>query len=560
MKRFAPIFLLAGILAFACQSEKEEGKREAFHFNDSLILQASNLMGLTFTDEEKELMRGGLESLLRRYEYMRAYSLPNTVRPALFYRPLPSGFVPEHRQEPIEWGLEEDISLPGSVNDLAFMPVHELSVLIRTGKISSEELTRFFIDRLKKHNDSLLCVVSLCEELALEQARRADEELAAGTYRGPLHGIPYGVKDLFSVPGYKTTWGAMPYKDRELDDKATVVEKLEEAGAVLVAKFSMGALAMGDVWFGGRTRNPWNLRQGSSGSSAGSAAATAAGLIPFALGTETLGSIVSPSTRCGVTGLRPTFGRVSKHGAMALSWSMDKIGPICRSAEDCALVFDVIRGYDPRDPSTLEAAFNYRTEVDLSELRIGYYKEAFDREYRNRKQDLETLKVLRKAGARLIPVSFEVEREVPLNALRIILTAEASAAFDELTRTGEDSSLVRQDRGAWPNTFRQGRFIPAVEYIQANRHRRELLEKMHGIMQEFDVVVTPSYGGNQLLVTNLTGHPCVVVPNGFTEYGSPTSISFLGNLFDEATVLSVVKAYQEATNHDDQRPPLFLEN
>lgn len=558
MKKHKWIFFVVLTAVFVgCSTKKEVDERTKVFFSDSLVLEAENLMGLRFTAEEKELMKGGLEQNMRQYAYMRQFALTNDIRPALFFNPLPVGFALSAEQVPLEWKEWDHPVLPEKEADLAFLPVYKLSALIRNGEISSVDLTRMYLSRLKRYDDSLHCVISLCEELAMEQARRADQELAEGKYRGPLHGIPYGVKDLMAVPGYKTTWGAMPYKDQELDVMATVVSKLEEAGAVLVAKFSLGALAMGDVWFGERTRNPWNLQQGSSGSSAGSAAATSAGLIPFALGTETLGSIVSPSTRCGVTGLRPTFGRVSKYGAMALSWSMDKIGPICRTAEDCALVFEVIRGSDGKDLSVIDAPFNYQQDVDLADLKIGYLKSAFDADYSGRENDLESLKVLRRAGAKLIPMELNMEEEVPLSAMRIILTAEASAAFDELTRSDRDSLLVRQNRGAWPNTFRQGRFIPAVEYIQANRHRTVLQEQMHRVMQEFDVVVTPSYGGNQLLITNLTGHPCLVMPNGFNEKGSPTSISLLGNLFGEAKILEVGRIYQENTTFDEERPPLF---
>ncbi|TFH38739.1 MAG: amidase, partial [Bacteroidia bacterium] len=314
--------------------------------------------------------------------------------------------------------------------------------------------------------------------------------------------------------------------------------------------------AMGDLWFGGRTMNPWNMEQGSSGSSAGSASSTSAGLVAFSIGTETLGSIVSPATRCGVTGLRPTFGRVSRTGAMALSWSMDKIGPICRSAEDCAIVFDVIRGSDGEDPTVVDMPFNYRAHTDLKTMRIGYLKSAFEGDYNTRGNDQSVLAEFRKMGVELVPVEFDFG-ELPVQSMRIILTAEAAAAFDELTRTDLDTLLAGQRRGDWPNTFRAARFIPAVEYIQANRYRTILMQQMETIMSNFDVVIAPSFRGNQLLVTNLTGHPCVVVPNGFTREGSPTSISFIGRLYDEASILTAARAYQEATGFDEKRPPLF---
>ena len=384
-----------------------------------------------------------------------------------------------------------------------------------------------------------------------------DAELANGKDRGILHGIPFGAKDLFSFPGYPTTWGAGAYREQVLDETAGIIKKLEEAGAVLVAKTTLGALAVGDVWFADTTRNPWNLEEGSSGSSAGSASATAAGLLPFAIGTETWGSIVSPSTRCGTTGLRPTYGRVSRSGAMALSWSMDKVGPICRSATDCAIVFDAIRGLDAADKTLFDAGFTYPGEVDLSQLRIGYFKSAFEEDYGVSKFDKQTLRILKKLGAELIPVELE-NNNLPYFAMSIILEAEAAAAFDELTRSNRDSLLVRQHLYAWPNRLRTARYITAVEYIQANRIRHDLIEDYNKRLKDFDVVVCPSLqGGNQQLATNLTGHPVVVVPNGFKDSGSPTSISFLGNLFDEGSILAVAAAYQEATSFNKKRPGSF---
>jgi Asp-tRNA(Asn)/Glu-tRNA(Gln) amidotransferase A subunit family amidase len=382
-----------------------------------------------------------------------------------------------------------------------------------------------------------------------------DQELSNGNYRGPLHGIPYGLKDLFAVEGYKTTWGAVPYKDQTIDETATVAKKLEEAGAVLIAKTSLGALAYGDVWFGGKTKNPWNLEQGSSGSSAGSAAGTSAGLFPFAIGTETYGSIVSPSNRTGTTGLRPTFGRVSRHGAMALSWSMDKVGPITRSVEDAAMVFNAIHGPDGKDQTLMDLPFNYHDNPDLSQLKIGYVQSAFERDYYNKSRDSLTLAKLRDLGAELIPIELP---DYPTGALSFLLTAEGAAAFDQLTRSNHDDQMVRQGQNAWPNLFRAARFIPAVEYIQANRARQVLIQKMDSVMQKVDVYMSPTYGGNNLLLTNLTGHPSVVLPNGFTDDGQPTSITFMGRLFDEGTLLGVAQKYQEATNFNNQHPQMFI--
>ena len=515
---------------------------------------AEKIIGLTFTPEERDSMIDDASDNLESYMKLRMIALENGVAPALDFDPLPDGlpFMSEGAFEGVDVGPPMDVSIPDDIEGLAFRSIRDLAELIRTRKITATALTRMYLDRLKRYGPRLECVITLTEELALEQARRADEEIAAGTYRGLLHGIPYGAKDLLAVKGYKTTWGAMPYKDQVIDTDATVIRKLEEAGAVLVAKLTLGALAWGDVWYGGTTRNPWNPERGSSGSSAGPASATAAGLVAFAIGTETWGSIVSPCTRCGATGLRPTFGRVSRAGAMALSWSMDKIGPICRRAEDCAIVLDAIRGPDGIDRTVMDLPFSYDHEIDLSVVRIGYVKELFEEDYPQRETDAATLETLRRLGADLIPITLPA---YPVEALAFILSAEASAAFDELTRSGRDELMVRQIKNAWPNVFRSSRFIPAVEYIQANRIRYLVMQEMEQL--DVDVYVAPSFGGNNLLLTNLTGHPCVVVPNGFNDEGSPVSISFIGKLFDEGTLIAVAQAYQDATDFDETHPPLF---
>lgn len=523
----------------------------------AIIRDAEMLIGLRFDAVERDSMQENLQENLQAYQVIREIDISNEVAPAFTFNPIPPDFkVNEIDQMPIQWNIRENLQLPDNKDLLAFYEVSELASLIKSRKISSEELTKFYIQRLKDYADTLQCVVTITEELALRQARLADQEIASGNYKGPLHGIPYGVKDLLAVKGYKTTWGAAPFQDQEIDEVATVVEKLNAAGAVLVAKLSMGALAWGDVWYGGITKNPWNLMQGSSGSSAGSASATAAGLVPFAIGTETWGSIVSPSTRCGVSGLRPTFGRVSRHGAMALSWTMDKIGPICRSAHDCAMVFAAIQGKDPADPTTVDVPFNYDTNKNIETLRVGYIKEFFDPETDgNFTNDQQVLEELKEAGIELIEA--ELPTDLPVEQLSFILSAEAAAAFDQLTRSNQDTMLVRQIKNAWPNVFRSARFIPAVEYIQANRLRQRLIQEVNQWMQYFDVIITPSFAGNQLLMTNLTGHPCVVVPNGFNESGSPTSISFIGNLYDESSLLSFARFYQEMTEFEEQHPPYF---
>ncbi len=521
-----------------------------------VLADAEKIAGLDFTDEEREAMLRGLNQNLEAYKALREYPIPNEVPPALHFDPsLPGSKLPTE-QEPMRRTRRPDVTAPARLEDVAFWPVTKLSELIRSRQVSSVDLTTMYLDRLKRHGPALECVVTLTEELAMEQARRADEELAAGRYRSPLHGIPWGAKDLLAVRGYRTTWGAKPFEDQVIDEDATVVRRLEEAGAVLVAKLTLGALAMGDVWFGGRTRNPWKLEQGSSGSSAGPAASTVAGLLGFTIGSETLGSIVSPATRCGATGLRPTFGRVSRFGAMALSWSMDKLGPLCRGVEDCALVLNAIHGADGKDPTARDVPFNWDAGRPISQLRVGYLKSGFDNEEsRSHDFDVGALRVVRSLGIEPIPI--ELPDGYPLGAMRTILSAEAAAAFDELTRSGRDDLLVRQGSGAWPNSFRRARMVPAVEFIQANRVRTMIMGAMESALEGIDVFVTPSYAGNVLLITNLTGHPTVVLPSGFNEEGSPQSVSFIGKLWGDAEALRLAKAYQDATEHHLKTPPLF---
>lgn len=520
------------------------------------IKSAEKVAGIEFTNQERDSVISEVESTVAEYEKIRKIEIENSTAPRIYFDPCPYGFEISNEQKQIKWELPAGIELPKDKSEIAFMPVYKLASLIKEKKISSVELTQLYIDRIRKYGDTLQCIITLTEDLAMAQAKRADEELAQGKYRGYLHGIPYGLKDLFSVPGYKTTWGSVPYKDQVLDETSTVYRKLEEAGAVLVAKLSLGELAMDNVWYDGETKNPWDINQGSSGSSAGSAAATSAGLLAFTIGTETWGSIVSPSTRCGVTGLRPTFGRVSRYGAMALSWTMDKVGPICRSAYDCALIFEVIRGGDLLDKTTTTYPFNFDGKKDISTLRVGYLKDLFEGEdYPAKTNDLKVLEDLKGLGIELKPV--KLPDHLPVGSCAIILEAEAGAAFDELTRSNEDDKMILQHKYAWPNIFRKSRFIPAVEYIQASRIRDLLIEELNHLIKEYDVIVCPSFGGDQLLLTNLTGHPCVVVPNGFDNENHPTSISFIGNLYDEATLLVFAKAYQELTEWDEQVPPLF---
>ena len=521
----------------------------------SAVRQAEQLMGLEFSDAEADSMLTELTDNRKSYEAMRKVDLKNDVAPALLFDPLPPGFQFEKGQKPLKLAPLGAVNLPANRDELAFFSVRQLGELLRTKQLSSVELTRFFLARLKKHDPQLKCVVTMTEDLALKQAAAADAEIKAGRYRGPLHGIPYGAKDLLAKKGYKTTWGSVPYRDQILDYDATVVQRLEKAGAVLCAKLSLGELAWGDVWFGGTTKNPWDLSRGSSGSSAGSASSVAAGCLPFAIGSETLGSIVSPSSECGTTGLRPTFGRVPRTGAMALSWSMDKLGPITRNVEDLALVFEAIRGTDGQDATVRNAPFNYDGTQALRGMKIGILKKAFDRKYPNHDADSLTLSVLRKLGAQLVPIDLP---DYPVGDMTLLLSVEGAAAFDELTRFNRDEQMVRQIKNAWPNIFRAARFVPAVEYIQANRLRTKLIQDMHRTLKGIDVYVSPAFGGPNLALTNLTGHPSVVLPNGFRQEAGkperPVSITFMGQLFGEAKLLQVARAYQEATNFHKKHP------
>ena len=529
--------------------------RKAGEITPGSIDSAADLIGLSFNPQEKDSMITALNTQRNNFEILRKTSLENSVAPALVFNPLPQGFVPSQNQKVFDWGLPAKVDLPSNENDIAFMPVSELSVLIKNKQISAERLTKIYLDRIKTHSDTLQCLVSLLEESALIKAQAMDKELAEGKYRGPLHGIPYGIKDLLAVPDTKTTWGANPYKNQVINETATVVQKLEDAGGVLVGKFTLGALAMGDVWFGGVTKNPWNLKQGSSGSSAGSASAVSAGLVPFAIGTETLGSIVSPSTRNGVTGLRPTYGRVSKHGAMALSWSMDKIGPISRSTLDNAIVLSIITGADEKDASTIPAAFNYSAKNEVKKLKVGYFKSFFEGDSPTITNDLAVLEVLKSQGIELHPL--ELKTSINPGPIVNMLLVEGAAAFDELTRLNLDDQLVAQHRNAWPNIFRAARFIPAVEYVQMSRQRSLLIKEMHELMKGYDVIVTPSFAGQQLQITNLTGHPALCLPNGFTQNGSPTSITLLANLFEEEKLIMLGRLIQENTDWQAKRPPMF---
>ena len=537
------LLLIITILLFGCE-KREISKKD--------IIASEKILGIEFSSLERDSLINTVSRRLGQYKALRGIDIPNNISFPLFYDPLPIGMkIPQGKDN----FLFRDIKTlrPDNLEKCAFMTIPQLAYLIRTKQVSSEELTRMYLDRLKRYQNDLQCTVTLTEALAIEQARKADLEISNGKYRGLLHGIPWGAKDLLSVPNYKTTWGAVPFKDQIIDEKGTVVKKLEEAGAVLVAKLTLGALAWGDVWFGGKTKNPWKLEQGSSGSSAGPGSATSAGLVGFSIGSETWGSIVSPSTRNGVTGFRPSFGTVSRSGAMALSWTMDKLGPMTRSVEGAAIVFETIRGKDNIDRTVKDIQFKYPKVEDLKKLRVGYIASAFNDSVVS-ENDKASFEIIQSLGLNLIPIELP---NFPTGSLSFILQAEAAAAFDELTRTNQDDLMVRQIKNAWPNVFREARFIPAVEYINANRARSLLNQEMANLMEKVDVYLIPSYYGDNLLRTNLTGHPCVVVPNGFNDKGSPTSISFIGNLYHDGNVLALAKAFQEASNWHKKYPPKF---
>jgi Asp-tRNA(Asn)/Glu-tRNA(Gln) amidotransferase A subunit family amidase len=518
------------------------------------VQHAQKLIGMHFTSAETDSMIILLDEQQKNFENMRKVDLPNNIPPAYNFNPVPLGKTFDKIQKAFKTGDYSKTIMPANINELSYYSIGQLAWLIKTKKISSEKLTQFFIDRLKKYSPGLLCIVTCTDSLALEQAKKADAEIAAGHYRGLLHGIPFGVKDMYATKNYKTTFGTTPFREQMINEDATVVRKLREAGAVLVAKLSLGELAMDDVWFEGQTKNPWDNTKGSSGSSAGPASSVSAGLLPFAIGSETWGSIVSPSTVCGVTGLRPTYGRVSRTGAMALSWTMDKVGPICRNTEDCAIVLNAIYGPDPKDQSLINLPFNYATIQTLKGMKVGIVQQDFESDSLNKPFNDAALEQLKKMGANLMPIKLPA---LPVNDMAVLLMSEAAAAFDELTLSNRDDQMLQQGKFRWPNYFRAAHFIPATEYIRANRLRYLLIQHMEDVMKTVDIFVAPSLSGNNLLVTNLTGHPAVVVPNGFIDPKTPTSIVFTGQLFEEGKLLAAAKLYQEATGFHLKHPPGF---
>jgi Asp-tRNA(Asn)/Glu-tRNA(Gln) amidotransferase A subunit family amidase len=543
---------LVAVLSAASASEAQvpQGQPPAAppaRVTKEMLHGALQLIGLDFTDAQETMMLPGLNRALTGYEALRKIDVPLDTEPATRFYPTKPAAKPAKFSPTIEKPKSFE-----AIEDLAFESVTTLGALLKARKISSTDLTKLYLERLKKYSPKLLCVITLTEELALQQAAKADEEIKRGHYRGALHGIPWGAKDLYSAKGIKTTWGAEPYQDQVFNYNATVVDRLEQAGAVLVAKLSMGALAQGGLWFAGMTKNPWNTERSSSGSSAGSASSTSAGLVGFSLGTETLGSIISPSTTCGVVGLRPTYGRVSRYGAMGLSWTMDKPGPICRTVEDCALVLQTIHGTDGKDLAVVDAPFDWQPQLGLAGLRIGYLEADFERASKDPKPIYDqALADLRTAGAKLEPVKLPDFEAQPL---RIILEAEAATAFDDLTRSGGVNQLKGQSPGDWPNTFRTARLIPAVEYIRAQRARTLLMHRMDAFMADWDVLVSPPFGG-LLLVTNLTGHPQIVTPCGFVN-GLPQGLVFTGKLYEEGGPMRVAMTFEKATKWHTMHPKL----
>lgn len=518
---------------------------------------AQKIAGVSFTRAEQQAILTRVNATaghLAGYAALRRANLGDDVQPAIVFNPVPPGkLLPSGPRGLIR--RAPDVSRPSADEALAFLPVTHLARLIETRQVTPSELTELYLSRLAKYDPVLHCVVSLTPELARAQAREADNEIASGTYRGPLHGIPFGLKDIFAVRGTRTTWGASPWKDRVIDTDATVYSRLRAAGAIMVAKLSTGALAVGAQWFGGLTRNPWNTNQDAAGSSAGPGAATAAGLVAFSIGSDTGGSIIQPAERNGLAGLRPTFGRVSRYGGMTLAWTQDTVGPLCRSAEDCALVFDAIYGPDGKDNSVIDVPFGWDATADVRRLRVGYLRSAFtggpaetERQLATRRNNENALRVIRDLGVQVVPFDLPA---VEIAAIDFIRWAETAAAFDEPTRSGTLRQVENgPEQSTRPADIRTGRFIPAVEYIQANRYRMRVMEQMDAAMSDLDLFV----GANNLL-TNRLGLPILSVPNGFFE-GSPTALQMTGKLFGEPGLLLLAHAFQAGTDYHSRHPAL----
>jgi len=516
------------------------------------LIEAEKLVGMSFTDAEREQMLRAIGAMLAPLHQRRSFDIPLSLAPATIFSPLLPGMTIEADDDRVELAERNAQPLPDDDDDIAFAPVTQLSQWLHAGAITSKRLTEIYLARLQRYGPKLECVITLTEDLAMEQAERADAEMQAGSSRGPLHGIPWGAKDLLDTAGILTTFGAEPYRDRVAEVDAVVVQRLADAGAVLVAKTTLGALAYGDIWFGGRTNNPWNIEKGSSGSSAGSCSATAAGLVGFSLGTETYGSIVSPCMECGTTGLRPTFGRVARTGAMPLCWSLDKIGPIGRTVEDCALVLAAIHGSDVGDPCSLDAPFRYEGDTPMRRLRVGFNPAWFEDENAN-DIDRAVLAMVRTMDVRMVDIELP---DWPYSVLESILITEAASAFDHLTTSNADDELTWQSDAAWPNTFRMARFLPAVEFVQADRFRRRVCEMMNDVFADIDVLLAPSFAGKLLLITNFTGHPSLTIRCGFSDEGMPHGITMIGGLFQEGTLCRLGLELEQALSVWDKRPTL----
>ena len=541
----------------ALWAQSEEGQAEV---TIEMIDNAAKLAGLSFSATDCEKMLEGVRNNLQGFKDLHALRIDQNVPPPLYFNPVVPGQVFDESRRPFDVGPRSKVTRPGNLEDVAFWPVTALSQLIETRQVTSTKLTKMYIDRIRRFDPVIRSVITLTEERALAQARRADEEIAAGNYRGLLHGIPWGGKDLLAARGYRTTWGFKAYEDQVIDMDATVVQRLDDAGAVLIAKLSTGEIARGDQWLGIQTKNPWKTDEGSGGSSAGPGAATAAGLVGFSIGTDTTGSILGPSRTCGITGLRPTFGRVSRHGVMPVCWSLDKVGPMCRSVTDCAIVFEAIYGPDGQDLAVVDKPFNYDGNASMDGIRVGYLQSAFERETDedNRtavQNDFAALNELRNLGVELVPV--ELPEHADMDALQMLLVDEA-AAFDELVHNG-NINLFRQDIDETEDMLmRVARLHPAVEYVQINRRRMLLMHEMAKIFAHIDILVTPFGGSSVQSATSLTGHPSVAVQNGFDNDGTPTGFQMIGQLYSEAKALTLARTYQQATGYHRQHPTDFV--
>jgi Asp-tRNA(Asn)/Glu-tRNA(Gln) amidotransferase A subunit family amidase len=593
---FSSIGLGATLLPGALWAQAQQS--EAPEVTLEMLKSALALSGLSFSEDDEKAMLNGLNQNLTRCQEIRALPIPNDVSPPFYFSSITPGMKVNRTRSPLVFNTPA-VKRPANIEDLAFASLVELGQLLKARKVTSVELTEMYLARLHKYNAKLNCVVTFLDEVARAQAKHADAEISAGKYRGPLHGIPWGAKDIIAVKGYKTTWGSNAYKDQTIDEDASVIEMMRDAGAVLLAKLTTGELAQGDQWFGGQTKNPWNLEQGSSGSSAGPASATAAGCVAFGIGTETSGSILSPSGRCGITGLRPTFGRISRYGVMALSWTQDRLGPLCRYAEDCAVVMSVIAKPDGRDLSVSEIPFNWNAHIDIRKLRIGYLKDAFDetRDEAAKKLDDATLAQMESLGVKLIPIT------VPDWTLDVSsYGVESAVFFDELIRTGRDKQLTSPNRA---NGWRSARLTPAVEYLQLQRARSIMMMKLAEATEGVDVYLAPANSGaggggrgatgrgrggatgdgaatsaadagarggrgrggagnalrrspmqRHFNMANLACYPALAVPNGFYETGSPASVTFMARPFGEAELIAVGKAYQDAAGFHVKHPAL----